>query len=135
MEPVALGIVLRVEVRGWSGPAPHLPNEPMRIEEGRDGARTFMYDLSPKDPTLSVTDACLRIASKLERMFAPERTPFNEPHHATRCMLEFGVLADRERESFSYSWPLEFLTALVDAQIELNVSHYLPTDNEEDEEA
>ena len=135
MEPVALGIVLRVEVQGWSGPAPHLPNEPMRIDEGRDGARIFIYDLSPKDPTLSVSDACLRIASKLERMLAPERTPFTEPHHAARCRLEFGVLADRERESFSYAWPLEFLTALVDAQIELNVSHYLPTDNEEDEEA
>jgi hypothetical protein len=40
-----------------------------------------------------------------------------------------------ERESFSYSWPLEFLTALVDAQIELNVSHYLPTNDEEDGEA
>ena len=135
MEPLALGIVLRVEVRGWSGPAPHLPNEPVRVEDGRDGARIFIYDFSPKDPALSVPDACLRIASKLERVLAPERTPFTEPHHAARCTLEFGVLADRERESFSYAWPLEFLTALVDAQIELNVSHYLPTDNEEDEDA
>ena len=135
MEPVALGILLRVEVRGWSGPAPHLPNEPVRVDEGRDGARTFIYDLSLKDPTLSVPDACLRIASRLERMLAPERTPFSEPHHATRCVLEFGVLADRERESFSYSWPLEFLSVLADAQIELNVSHYLPTNDEEDGEA
>jgi hypothetical protein len=135
MEPVALGIVLRVEVRGWSGPAPRLPHEPMRIDEGREGARTFIYDFSPKDTTLSVPDACLRIASKLERVLAPERTPFTEPHHAARCTLEFGVLADRERESFSYAWPLEFLSVLADAQIELNVSHYLPTNDEEDGEA
>jgi hypothetical protein len=135
MEPLALGIILRIEAQGWSGPAPRLPNDPVRTDEGREGARIFIYDLSPKDPTLSVSDACLRIASKLERMLAPERTPFNEPHHATRCTLEFGVLADRERESFSYSWPLEFLTVLADAQIELNVSHYLPTNDEEDGEA
>ena len=45
------------------------------------------------------------------------------------------MLADRERESFSYAWPLEFLSVLADAGIELNVSHYLPTDNEEDEDA
>ena len=132
MDPVALAIVLRIEARGWSGPAPRLPNEPMRIEDGRDGLRIFTYDLSPKDPMLSVSDACLRIASKIERMLAPERTPFNEPHHAARYTLEFGVLADRERESFSYSWPLEFLTALADAQIELNVSHYIPTNDEDD---
>ena len=135
MEPIALGIVLRVEVRGWNGPAPRLPNDPVRAEEGREGARTFIYDLSPKDPTLSVSDACLRIASKLERVLGPERTPFSEPHHAARCVLEFGVLADRERESFSYSWPLEFLGAMVDAGIELNVSHYLPTNDEEDGQA
>jgi len=135
MEPVALGVLLRVEVRGWTGPAPRLPNEPMRIDEGREGARTFIYDFSPKDPTLSVPDACLRIASKLERVLAPERTPFNEPHHAARHVLEFGVLADRETESFSYAWPLEFLSVLVDAGIELNVSHYLPTPDEEDGDA
>ncbi len=135
MQPVALAIILRIEARGWSGPAPRLPNEPMRIEEGRDGARIFTYDLSPKDKDLSVSDACLRIASKLERMLAPERTPFSEPHHAARYMLEFGVLADKERESFSYSWPLEFITVLADAQIELNVSHYLPTNDEEDGDA
>ena len=135
MEPVALGVVLRIDVRGWNGPAPRLPGDPVRTEEGREGMRTFIYDLSPKDPTLSVADACLRIASKLERMLAPERTPFSEPHHAARCVLEFGVLADRERESFAYSWPLEFLTVLADAQIELNVSHYLPTNDEEDGDA
>lgn len=135
MEPVALGIVLRVEVRGWTGPAPRLPNEPVRADEGREGARTFIYDLSPKDSGLSVTDACLRLSSRLERLLAPERTPFGEPHLAARCTLEFGVLADRETESFSYSWPLEFLSVLVDAGIELNVSHYLPTPDEEDGDA
>jgi hypothetical protein len=135
MEPITLAIFLRIEARGWSGPAPRLPNEPVRMEDGREGLRIFTYDLSPKDPTLSVPDACLRVASKLERMLAPERTPFSAPEHVTRCTLEFGVLADRERESFSYAWPLEFLTVLADAQIELNVSHYLPTNDEEDGDA
>ena len=60
----------------------------------------------------------------------------SRPETATRMgSLEFGVLADRERESFSYAWPLEFLSVLADAQIELNVSHYLPTNDEEDGEA
>ena len=135
MEPITLAIFLRIEARGWSGPAPRLPNEPVRMEDGRDGLRIFTYDLSPKDPTLSVPDACLRVAAKLERMLAPERTPCSAPEHVTRCTLEFGVLADRERESFSYAWPLEFLSVLADAQIELNVSHYLPTNDEEDGDA
>ena len=54
MEPVALGILLRLEVRGWSGPAPRLPREPIRIDEGREGLRIFTYDLSPSEPDLSV---------------------------------------------------------------------------------
>jgi hypothetical protein len=46
--------------------------------------------------------------------------------YASRFTLELGVLADRERESFGYAWPLEFLTTLVDCNIELAVTHYLP---------
>ena len=134
MEPVALGILLRLEVRGGSGPAPRLPREPIRIDEGREGLRIFTYDLSPSEPDLSVADACLRIGSRLRRMLAPDRSPFAEGQFAVRSVLEFGVLADRERESFSYSWPLEFLEALVDTDVELNVSHYLPSSEDDADE-
>ena len=135
MEPVALGILLRIEVRGWNGPAPALPKEPMREETGREGLRVFTYDLSPSEPDLPVADAAVRIASRLRRMLSPERSPFPEGPFAARCTLEFGVLADPERESFSYSWPLEFLEALVDTEVGLSVSHYLPTAESDDDDA
>ena len=94
----------------------------------------FTYDLSPGEPDLSVADACLRIASRLRRTMAPERLPFAEAHCAVRAVLEFGVLADPERQSFAYSWPLEFLEVLVDTDIELNVSHYLPSADDDDDD-
>jgi hypothetical protein len=135
MEPVALGILLRLDVRGWAGPAPRLPKEPLKVEEGRDGLRSFVYDLSPSEPDLPVADACVRIASRLRRLLAPERSPFAEAHCAVRAVLEFGILADCERQSFAYSWPLEFLEALVDTEVELNVSHYLPSSEDDDDDA
>ena len=83
-----------------------------------------------------MSDACLRIASRLERMLNSPKSPFPPGQYALRCALEIGVLADRERESFGYSWPLEFLQVLVDASVELNITHYLPkAEGDENEEA
>ncbi len=133
MEPFVIGILLRVETRGWNGPPPRLPKEPVKVEEGRDGLRVFLYDLSPKEADVAVSDACLRIASRLERMLTGPKSPFPQGHYALRCVLEFGLLADRERESFGYSWPLEFLQVMVDAGVELNVTHYMPKPDEDDD--
>jgi hypothetical protein len=126
VEPFVLGVLLKVETRGWRGPPPSLPKPPVKVDEGRDELKTFIYDLSPKDADVSVSDACLRIASRLERMLTGPKSPFPEGHYAIRCTLEFGVMADREAESFGYAWPLEFLQAVVDCGVELRVSHYLP---------
>lgn len=130
MEPVVLGVILKLETQGWSGAPPLLPKEPVKSDETKDGRRTFFYDLSPKDQDLSVTDACLRIYSRLERMLSsPAALPKGE--YASRLTLELGVLADRDREAFGYAWPLEFLATLVDLNIELAVTHYLPKPDEE----
>ena len=126
MEPVVLGIVLKLETQGWSGPPPLLPREPVKIDEGRDGLKVFFYDLSPKEADLGVTDACVRIASRIERLLNSPKSALPRGQYASRCTLEIGVLADRERESFGYQWPLEFLQALVEANVELTVTHYLP---------
>lgn len=132
MEPFVIGIVLKVETQGWRGAAPLLPRAPVRIDEGRDGLRVFVYDLSPKEPDITVSDACLRLGSRLERMLNSAKSPFPQGEYAMRCTLEFGVLADPQRESFGYAWPLEFLQVIVDANIELSVTHYLPKPDDDD---
>ena len=132
MEPFVIGIVLKVETHGWSGAPPLLPNPPVKIDEGRDGLKVFYYDLSPKQADIGVADACLRLGSRLERMLSGPKSPFPEGSYAIRCTLEFGILADRERQSFGYSWPLEFLQALVDSNVELRVTHYLPRPDDDD---
>lgn len=132
MEPIVIGILLKLETHGWNGPPPLLPKEPIKIDEGRDGLRVFVYDLSFKEPDVGVSDACLRIASRIERMLSAPKSPFPEGHYALRSTLEFGVLADRERESFGYAWPIEFLQVLVDANVELKVTHYLPKPDDDE---
>jgi hypothetical protein len=132
MEPLVLGIFLKVETRGWTGPAPKLPKETIRIEAGSDGLQTFIYDLTPKDEGLTVSDAAQRLASRIERMLSPDRTPFPEGHYALRLKLEVGLLADPSRGAISYAWPLDFVQAIADAGIELNVSHYIPSAEEDD---
>ena len=132
MEPLVLGIFLKVETRGWSGPAPKLPKDPIRVEAGSEAAQTFIYDLTPKEEGLAVSDATQRIASRIERMFSPERTPFPEGHYALRLKLEIGLMADASSGAISYAWPLDFVQAVADAGIELNVSHYIPTADEDD---
>src|SRR5947209_16675660 len=122
-----LGIFLKVETRGWTGPAPHLPKAPVKIEAGAEGLQRFIYELTPKEEHLSVQDACQRLASRIERIFSPERTPFREGNYALRCTLDVGILVIGEASSFSYAWPLDFLQAIADAQLELTVSHYLPS--------
>ncbi len=134
MQALALAIVLRVELRGWSEPAPHLPKPPLRDESGPEGRRLLIYELTPADAGLSVEDAALRIGSRLRRLFGPQASPFSATRHAARLVLEFGVLADPRHERFSYGWPLEFLDALVECDIELNVSHYLPQPDKADAE-
>lgn len=132
MEPVVLGIVLKLETQGWSGPPPQMPGAPVKIDEGRDGVRIFFYDLSPKEPDLGIADACIRIASRLERLLNSPKSPLQQGPYAARCTLEIGILADRERESFGYAWPLEFLQILVEANVELTVTHYLPKPDGQD---
>ena len=124
---VVLGVLLKIETIGFDGPAPSLPRAPIRDEWARDGGRLLVYDHTPSEENLSVEDVCARIGSRLERALAGADSPFASAPVAARATLEFAVLADREDESFGYSWPPEFLRALVERAIQLNVTHYLPT--------
>ncbi len=126
--PLVIGVVLRVDVRGWQGAPPLLPKEPLKEEHGRDGARTFFYDLTPKEPDLSVEDACMRLASRLERMLIA-RSPFAEL--PVRLSLDVGVMVDPNAGGWAYTWPPEFLRVLADAQAQLTASHYPATDGAE----
>jgi hypothetical protein len=125
---VVLGVLLKVETMGFDGDPPSLPRPPMNVARDRDGQRTFVYNLSPAEENLSVEDVCARIGSRIEK--ALRASPFMDAPFAARLTLEFGVLADREDASFSYSWPPEFLRTLVEFDIILNVSHYLPSPGE-----
>ena len=131
---VVLGVILKVETMGYDGPAPSLPRPPIKVGLGRDGHRQFVYDVSPAEENLSVEDVCARIGSRLERVLHSPDSPFHEAPFAARLTLEFGVLADREDTSFAYSWPAEFLHVLVDSDIALNVSHYLPSSDKKDDD-
>jgi hypothetical protein len=129
---VVLGVLLKVETIGFDGPPPSLPRPPINVHQGRDGQRLFVYDFSPAEENLSVEDVCARIGSRIERVLNAPDSPFHDAPFAARLTLEFGILADREDTSFTYAWPPEFLRALVDSDIILNVSHYLPSPDKED---
>jgi len=124
---VVLGALLRVETIGYDGPDPMLLRAPIKIDRDPDGKTTYHYDLTPPEENLTVEDVCARLGSRLERLFDPQSAAMPDGPYGRRATLEFGVLADREDESFAYAWPMDFLRVLVDADINLNVSHYLPT--------
>jgi len=123
---VVLGVLLKLETLGYDGPAPLLPRAPIKDAQGADGSRVFHYDLTPAEENLTVEDLCARLGSRLERLLSAPNSALPDGPFPRRLALEVGVLADREDASFAYAWPLEFLRVLVDADIGLNVSHYLP---------
>ena len=124
---VVLGVLLKIETIGFDGPAPPAPRPPIRDEWSRDGGRLLVYDHTPAEENLLVEDVCARVGSRIQRALGGQGALFGDAPVAARAMLEFGVLADRLDESFGYSWPPEFLRTLVDFDIQLNVTHYLPT--------
>ncbi len=128
MSTFVIGVVLRIEVIGWTGDAPGLPQPPVRVEDAGRGVTRFYYDYSPKDPDLDVPQMCSRLSSRLARALLSETSPFVEKAVAARTVLEFGVAVPAGAERYSYSWPVEFLQTLADAEIELAVSHYATTE-------
>jgi hypothetical protein len=127
-----LGAVLRIEVIGWDGPPPALPMAPMKVYEGRGGQQTFYYDFSPKEANLDVAQMCTRLSTRLARALLGEKTPFADKPVAVRAALDVGVIGPAGVEKFSYSWPVEFLQTLADAEIELSVTHYMMPADEGD---
>jgi hypothetical protein len=124
--PIVLGIILRIEMRGWHGPPPRLALDPIRIEDGERGLdQIFFYDLSPKEEALTVEAACARVGSRLERLLLSAEALGGGMVFAARLRLEVGLWVGGGQASFSYSWPVEFLQILAAADVELGVSHYV----------
>ena len=130
-QPLVIGVVLRVDVRGWTAAPPLLPKAPIRTLDGRDGARTFFYDLSPKEPDLNVSDLCHRLGSRLDRLLTGEKAPFQDGMVAVRLGLDIGLSVDPKAASWAVTFPPEFLAVLADAQVELTATCYPATDADE----
>lgn len=124
--PIVLGIILRIETRGWRGPPPKLALDPIRIEDGEKGHdQIFFYDLSPKEEALSIEAACARVGSRLERLLLSAEALGGDMVFAARLRLEVGLWVGDGQAACSYCWPVEFLQILAAADVELGVSHYV----------
>lgn len=124
-EAIVIGAVLKVDLRGWSAPPPELPDPPMKVEQGGHGTLTLYYDICPPDADMTAADFGTRTYSRLERIMASEKSPFNqEGPFARRFTLEAGLMYDAKDQRFSTSWPSEFLRVMGDADAELIVTHY-----------
>jgi len=130
-QPVVIGVLLRVDIRGWRGAPPLLPDAPINVGEGREGAQSFFYDLSPKAHDLTVADVCNKLGSRLERMLTGERSPFAESTMAVRLSLDIGLAVEPSAESWTSTFPIDFLAVLADAGVELTTTHYPATDEGE----
>lgn len=124
--PTVLGMILRIETRGWQGPPPRLSLDPIRVESGKTPLdQVFFYDLSPGEEALSVETACARVGSRLDRLLESAAALSGEKLFAARCRFEVGLWVPHDQASYSYVWPVEFLQILASADVELSVSHYV----------
>ena len=123
-EPIVIGVVLRVDLRGWGGAPPLLPKAPVKIEDGRDGAQSFFYNLTPDDTEMDTQSLGLWLGSRLERLLMSEKSPFHESEAPRRLFLDVGLMFDADDARFVTSWSPEFMGVLGDAGIEMTVTHY-----------
>jgi hypothetical protein len=123
-EATVIGVVLRTDVRGWTGAPPKLPKEPVKVEEGRDGSLSFFYNLTPDDPAMTTESLGLWLGSRLERMLLSEKSPFHGIESPRRYSLDVGLMFDPEAESVVTLWSPEFMGVLGDAGIEMTVTQY-----------
>ncbi len=123
-EPAVIGVVLRVDIRGWSGPPPRLPDAPVKVEEGRDGSLSFFYNLTPADPDMNTQSLGLWLGSRLERMLMSGKSPFHTSDLPRRLFLDIGLMFNADDDRMVTSWSPEFMGVLGDAGIEMNVTHY-----------
>lgn len=128
-EAIVIGAILRIDLRGWTGEPPALPNPAIKAENGADGTRTFYYDLCPPDHDLTAADLGNRIASRLERIMLAEKSPFAEGAFARRFTLEIGMMHDAGDTRFSTLWPADMLRVLGQADADMTVTHYPFTDD------
>ena len=126
-EPMVLGAILRADVCGWDGPPPHLPGDPIRIDEHARGSKSFVYDLLPRHSCVSVSDACHRVAAVIESLL--ENWPLRDLAFPARCRLDVGLVVENPAVPFKSDWPAAFLSALAEAEIELGLSFY-PADGD-----
>ena len=123
-EPVVIGIILRLDIHGWSGAPPLLPNPPVKVEESRDGSLSFFYNLTPEDSEMNTQSLGLWLGSRLERMLNSEKSPLHGKEMPRRIFLDVGLMFDADEERIVTIWSPEFMGVLGDAGIEMNVTHY-----------
>ena len=116
-DPVVIGVVLRVDIRGWSGAPPKLPAAPVKVEEGRDGSLSFFYNLAPDDTEMNTQSLGLWLGSRLERMLNGEKSPFFEKDLPRRLFLDVGLMFSAGDDSIITTWSPEFMGVLGDAGI------------------
>lgn len=123
-----IGIVLRLDMRGWQGEAPLLPDAPVKSEDGRDGARSFYYDLMPKGASaaqpMDIEGMCVRLASRLERALLADSSPLHGCDLPYRLVLDMGVMFDADGTAFAVNFTPEFLRVSGEADMTLTVTHY-----------
>jgi hypothetical protein len=123
-EPVVVGAVLRVDLRGWRDPPPPLPGPPIHgWEDLADGdGKSFFYDLLAGRPAMPVAEAAERIGVTIEALL--DRWPFFDLPFPARCRLELGLVVGNGASAWTASLPPAFLAALAAAEIELSLSAY-----------
>ena len=125
IQPLVIGVILRLDIMGWQGEPPGLPDPPIRSAPGEAGSVSYFYDYSPAMPDQDVPAMCLRLMARLRRALLPPSSPFTDLPLAIRAVLDMALAVPDKVESYSYSWPVEFLQILADAEVELSLSHYV----------
>ncbi|NDA46185.1 MAG: hypothetical protein EBY21_02690 [Alphaproteobacteria bacterium] len=120
-----MGVILRLDVMGWQGDPPGLPDPPLRIAPGEAGSVSYYYDYSPPHVEQTVPDFCLRIMGRLRRALLPPSSPFTDHPLAIRAVLDMALAVPDKVETYSYAWPVEFVQILADAEVKLSLTHYV----------
>ena len=124
-QPLVMGVILRLDLMGWQGDPPGLPDPPIRIAPGEAGSVSYYYDYSPPNVEQDVPEFCLRLMGRLRRALLPPSSPFSEQALAMRAVLDIALAVPDKVETYSYAWPVEFVQILADAEVQLSLTHYV----------
>ena len=125
-QPLVMGVILRLDLMGWQGDPPGLPDPPIRIAPGEAGSVSYYYDYSPPNVEQDVPEFCLRLMGRLRRALLPPCSPFSEqalamrvvlgaPDSETRMMVLDGVTA-LDVDASGVAAPVAFVVEVASAE-------------------